>query len=399
MSSPHPVFISFVYASLNRQKCTVLWDDLRSSNPPIHSPWIVIGDFNAILSSSEMFSGRTKGRRCLQFGNFVEEAELHDLGFRGSPFTWHRGALSERLDRVLGNGAWICKFPNSLVTHLPKIKSDHRPLLLNQNLEVFLPRGRLFRFLAGWIEHPAFDDFINDKWDFTRDMADSLSKLTLNLKEWNKQVYGHITSKKRHLVHKIANVQSKMDVSGSNQFAQEDLSLRQELENVPHHEELLWKQKARYDWLHLGDRNKRFFHSQTLQRRKSNRITAIRNNDGEWIFDPEAIEAEANFFFQKLYEEGPDSIDDFPPSNFPQLEDDDVNFLGKPVTNEEINIALFDMAHLKAPGSDGFHALFFQKQWNRIGGAVCDWVRKVFNGELFSFLRWRIQKALDSFVQ
>ncbi|KAH1063508.1 hypothetical protein J1N35_028495 [Gossypium stocksii] len=41
---------------------------------------------------------------------------------------------------------------------------------------------------------------------------------------------------------------------------------------------------------------------------------------------------------------------------------------------------MFDMAPLKAPGSDGFHALFFQKHWNTIGEAVCEWVRKVFEG-------------------
>lgn len=38
------------------------------------------------------------------------------------------------------------------------------------------------------------------------------------------------------------------------------------------------------------------------------------------------------------------------------------------------------MAPLKAPGSDGFHPLFFQKQWNIIGEVVCDWVKSIFNG-------------------
>ncbi|KAA3472025.1 reverse transcriptase [Gossypium australe] len=88
-------------ASSNRQKRKDLWDALRSSIPSSHIPWIVIGDFNAILSSSEKFGGITNGGRCPQFGDFVEKAELHDLGFRGPPFTWHRGALFERLDRVL----------------------------------------------------------------------------------------------------------------------------------------------------------------------------------------------------------------------------------------------------------------------------------------------------------
>lgn len=102
---------------------------------------------------------------------------------------------------------------------------------------------------------------MNDNWVVARYMADFLSKLTLNLKECNKQVYGHITTKKRHIVLKIANVQRMMDLSGSNWLTQVDLNLRQELENVLHHEELLWKQKERCDWLHLGDRNTKFFHS------------------------------------------------------------------------------------------------------------------------------------------
>ncbi|KAK5819061.1 hypothetical protein PVK06_024018 [Gossypium arboreum] len=147
-----------------------------------HFPWIAIGDFNTILSSSEKFGGLTNGRRCPQFGDFVEKAELHDLSFRGSLFTWHRRALFESLDHALGNKAWIRTFPSSLVTQLPKIKSDHRPLLLNQNPEVILPRGRPFRFLAGWTEHPDFDNFMNANWSFTGDMANSLFKLTLNLK-------------------------------------------------------------------------------------------------------------------------------------------------------------------------------------------------------------------------
>ncbi|KAH1098637.1 hypothetical protein J1N35_015558 [Gossypium stocksii] len=98
-----------------------------------------------------------------------------------------------------------------------------------------------------------------------------------------------------------------------------------------------------------------------INRRKNNRITAIRNSKGNWIYDPEDIENEANKFFQKLYRERPAPMGNLPPSGFPQLDSDDVSFLGKPITNEEIKKALFDMAPLRAPGSDGYHALFFQK--------------------------------------
>lgn len=48
--------------------------------------------------------------------------------------------------------------------------------------------------------------------------------------------------------------------------------------------------------------------------------------------------------------------------------------------NDEIKKALFDMALLKTPGSDGFHAHFFQSQWDSVGGTVCEWAQEIFAG-------------------
>lgn len=45
-----------------------------------------------------------------------------------------------------------------------------------------------------------------------------------------------------------------------------------ELEEVLVHEELLWFQKSRFEWLHNGNRNTFYFHSRTLARRKHNKI-------------------------------------------------------------------------------------------------------------------------------
>lgn len=96
-------------------------------------------------------------------------------------------------------------------------------------------------------------------------------------------------------------------------------------------------------------------------RRKNNRVTAIRNSDGNWIYETEDIEDEANKFFQKLYRDIPAPMRTLPQSGFPQLDPADISFLERPVMNEEIKKAMFDMAPLKAPSSDGFHVLFFQK--------------------------------------
>ncbi|KAL1165083.1 hypothetical protein V6Z11_A06G108100 [Gossypium hirsutum] len=104
---------------------------------------------------------------------------------------------------------------------------------------------------------------------------------TRELMDWNKMVYRHITTRKRSLIKELTKIQKFMDFSGSNRLAKVKLKTRQELETVLCHEELLWKQKARCDWLHLGDRNTKFFHARTMRQRKNSRITAIRNDSGE----------------------------------------------------------------------------------------------------------------------
>ncbi|XP_040943158.1 uncharacterized protein [Gossypium hirsutum] len=101
-SSSIPILIGFVYGSPNRQKRKDLWHELRATIPVGQTPWMVIGDFNAILSSDEKKGGLSNGKRCPRFGNFVDLSNLHDLGFKGPPFTCYRGHLFERLDHALG---------------------------------------------------------------------------------------------------------------------------------------------------------------------------------------------------------------------------------------------------------------------------------------------------------
>lgn len=121
---------------------------------------MAIGDFNAILSPSEKKGGCSNGRRFPFFGDFMESAELNDVGFRGSPFMWYKGGVFERLDRAMGNDVWVASFPNCAVTHLPRLKY----FLLG--FVFALLRDGPFAFLVGWIEHPEFAKFVQDRWSF-----------------------------------------------------------------------------------------------------------------------------------------------------------------------------------------------------------------------------------------
>ncbi|KAA3475888.1 reverse transcriptase [Gossypium australe] len=170
--------ISFVYGSPDRSKRKLLWKGLQSMAPNNTIPWLIMGDFNAILSPADKKSPTSIGKRCDLFGNFVDSCDLQDLGFKGPPFTWQRGETLVRLDRALVNDAWMNTFPQSLVHHLTRIKSDHRLLLLTIEPDLNIPNGRPFRFLAGWTQHKEFNNFVKDKWEFKGNMYDSLYNFT-----------------------------------------------------------------------------------------------------------------------------------------------------------------------------------------------------------------------------
>ncbi|KAA3485757.1 reverse transcriptase [Gossypium australe] len=375
------LFIFVVYGSPNRTKRKLLWNDLLDVLPQKPSPWMVLGDFNAILSPEDKKSNHSTGKRCKLFGKFVESCNLQDLKFIGPSHTWQRGNTFERLDRALANDDWMSVFPYSLVYHLPRIKSDHRPILFKTSPEISVARGRPFRFLAGWTKHANFKDLVSNKWRYSGNMAESLSNFTSYVKDWNRYTYGYIGTRKKQLMKSLGTIQKALDQSNSRRLANLEMEVRDELESVLNHEDLLWRQKARCDWLQFGDRNTKFFHTRTIQRRNFNRILALRISNGEWCSEQETLREEAVKFFEELYGECPEPISDTPSNIFTSLKDQDIDFLKKPILNDEIKKALFDMAPLKAPGSDGYHAIFFQSQWDLVGGAVCEWVQGIFAGK------------------
>lgn len=146
-------------------------------------------------------------------------------------------------------------------------------------------------------------------------------------------MYGHIGVRKKFLLNRLMVIHSALERSNSEKLRDIELQVREELESVLHHEELLWKQKSRCDWLNLGDRNTKFFHDRTLRRRKLNRISALHINDGDWCYDSDILQEEAISFFQNPYGGDPTPLINLPPNSFPILDPIDIDFLGKVVSN------------------------------------------------------------------
>jgi hypothetical protein len=118
---------------------------------------MVIGDFNKILTAAEKMGGALVDmRKCLRFNRWIQDCGLLDLGSVGPKFTWRGhesrgyGRVHERLDRGLGNQLWRLQFPAMCVRVLPRVKSDHHPILVelySRDMNT-LKRCRPFKFEA-----------------------------------------------------------------------------------------------------------------------------------------------------------------------------------------------------------------------------------------------------------
>ena len=114
----------------------MLWDYLREvSGLGLDVPWSVVGDFNLVISCSKKKGGRppcTLGME--EFRDYIDGCSLTDVGFAGPKFTWCNNQRGEdrilaRLDRCLLSAR--SSDVNARFHHLPRIASDHAPLLVD----------------------------------------------------------------------------------------------------------------------------------------------------------------------------------------------------------------------------------------------------------------------------
>lgn len=160
-----PFFLSSVYASPNNHHRSTLWLDLKSlatAHVTASDPWLLLGDFNSLLSPQDKQGGRwdprSNGNRAFQ--RFVDEVDLTDLGFVGSPFTWSNNRqplnkILERFDRGLGNQSWATHYGDFSLHHLFHKGSDHCPILLQNSYRLYRHQPP-FHFENMWLLQPGF---------------------------------------------------------------------------------------------------------------------------------------------------------------------------------------------------------------------------------------------------
>lgn len=100
--------------------------------------------------------------------------------------------------------------------------------------------------------------------------------------------------------------------------------------------------------------------------------------------DSEEIQNMAFAHFNRIYNQEapePSCLHDLQGFPIPELDDSDLALLQLPIELEEIRLATFSLPQDSAPGCDGYHASFFQKNWQLVQEDVCNAVKGFWDSE------------------
>ena len=246
-----PWLFNAVYASPRFASRLLLWEQLTSFAESHNFLWKIAGDFNEILTSNEKFSASPASQRRIScFQNCLDNCNLLDLGFNGPRFTWTNkrqdGLVMKRLDHVLCNPVWKHSFEEANVIHLPKVASDHSPILINTEPTLHNFRSRPFRLETIWFNDPSFPTLVHDSWTkFPQNVPLAIRDFTTRVTIWNRQVFGNIFHRKKRLLACLNRIQKSMSFCPCSALLDLEKELTLQYQNILHLEEEFWSLKSR----------------------------------------------------------------------------------------------------------------------------------------------------------
>ncbi|KAK4382251.1 Transposon TX1 uncharacterized protein [Sesamum angolense] len=343
------ILLTVVYGANEVSARRELWQGLIDLAITVgNEPWLVGGDFNAVLDLSEVSGASGDIRVAMnEFNDCILQTGLLPLPMQGERFTWHNCSLDgrslwKRLDRLLVNDIWMERWPNLYYTCLTPRTSDHSPLVLKgdcRNMQV-----SLFRF----------DNYL----------ALSLGFLASVHSIWRHPIVGtrmySVTRKLKALMPVFRQQRRcKGDLAMNVKLAAGFLEVAQNILQYDRHnsllllmehycrlvylkasklEQIMLRQRAKLQWLKGGDQCSRIFFRRVATRRANKRVFQIFDDDGNEQTDSTVINSIFVEFFQGLLGE--------------------TGLIG-PLTYGR-----------QSPGPDGFSSGFFKAAWPVVGEEV-----------------------------
>ncbi|XP_056685657.1 uncharacterized protein [Spinacia oleracea] len=249
---------------------SLLYDLGDISSAVDNSPWLISGDFNAIMGLRDKVNGGIVTlAKIKDFSEFVDSYQFYELQSKGHFYSWHKGGditkTASRIDRCLE----------------PHVG------------------GRPFRFLNYLVDH---DDFLPSVEHCSGSVMllvwEKLKLVKLKLKTLHKLEFQGISSKIDQARLQLDSIQNQLQQNHSDSFllSQEHICSA-ELRKRLRIEEVALRQKSRLQWLKVGDSNSRFFFAAVKERNRVNRITELIDDNSNKLVKPADIQGEVLKFY------------------------------------------------------------------------------------------------------
>ena len=155
----------------------------------------------------------------------------------------------------------------------------------------------------------------------------------------------------------------------------------------------MWQQRSKSHWMKLGDKNSKYFHTKPSQRFRRNWILESENSMGVMCMGDDYVARLLQNYYQQLFtSSNPCALEEVTQYTSRVVTEDMNKELVGEFTHVEVEIALNQMAPLKAPRPNGMPPIFYQHYWQSIGddvtGAVlsCLSSRNIFTGLNHTYL-------------
>ncbi|GJY33938.1 hypothetical protein Tco_0418407 [Tanacetum coccineum] len=301
----------------------------------------------------------------------VKHIEVLDINSSGLQYTWNqkprgKGGTLKKLDRVMGNMEFIDIFSGAHAIFQQYRISDHSPAVLKiPTLDT--PKPKPFMFYNFLTHKAKFLETVMDIWKQQvngYNMFQVVQKMKLLKKPLGKLLHdqGNLHDRVNRLRVELDEVQAAIDKDPFNVVLRdEEAAYIQAFNEAKVDEERFLKQKAKIEWLEVGDSDSAYFHKSVKSQNQHSRIEVIRNGDNVEITGPSVPDV-----FVEHYEAflgthmSCDHLDDSGQFQKKVSNTSSGNMI-RPVTNVEIKKAMFDIGDDKAPGPDGYTSAFFKK--------------------------------------
>ncbi|GJR41849.1 hypothetical protein Tco_1309952 [Tanacetum coccineum] len=280
-------------------------------------------------------------------------SKVMDLNSTVMHYTWNQkpkegGGVLNKLDRIMSNIEFIGSFPGAYTIFQPYRISDHSPAVLKIPGSTF-NKPKPFKFFNFISFKSQFLEVVSNSWNnhvTGHNMFKVVSKLKALKKPLSKMVYdqGNLHDRVNNLRRELDEVQTALDANP------DDINLREEAAIYLHS----------FNEAKLAeDENDNVFSG-------SNVVEAFVSHYDKFLGSSMACD---NLNSDGLFH---DKVSDVVNAN-----------MVRPVSDEEIKMAMFSIGDNKSPGPDGYTFAFFKKAWDVVGMEICDAVRDFFlNGQI-----------------